>query len=151
MFRTTVEKYKTPYNPYLKMVVEILRTGNWLDAKVSGVLKRLGITHVQFNILRILEGAMPEPLAIGEIKNRLLFNQSDMTRLLDRLEKKQLISRSICPNNRRKMDIVISEKGIDLIKEALPKIDKELEGFFKDKVSPKDRDVVINTLINIRA
>lgn len=131
-------------------MAEILRTGDYLDSKVTEVLKQYGITHIQFNILRILEGAQPDPLPVGKIKERLLFSKSDVTRLLDRLEKKELISRKICPSNRRKMDIEITDEGLKLIQIVLPLIEESLEGFYQKKVGEKERDVVLDVLQKIR-
>ncbi len=143
-------KYSSRYNLHLKLVAEILRTGDYLDSKVTEVLKQYGITHIQFNILRILEGAQPDPLPVGKIKERLLFSKSDVTRLLDRLEKKELISRKICPSNRRKMDIEITDEGLKLIQIVLPLIEESLEGFYQKKVGEKERDVVLDVLQKIR-
>jgi len=134
----------------LKLVIEILRTGDYLDSKVTAVLKQYDLTHIQFNILRILQGAQPEPLPVGKIKERLLFSKSDVTRLLDRLEKKRFISRRICPSNRRKMDIEITEEGLKLIQVVLPLIEKELEGFYEEKIGETERDVIIEALQKIR-
>ena len=144
-----MKNYSATYNLHLKLIVELLRTGDYLDSKVSAVLKDFGITHIQFNILRILEGAAPEPLPVGKIKERLLFTKSDVTRLLDRLEKKELISRNICPNNRRKMDIEITQNGLDLTEKVLPLIEETLEGFYKDKIGEEERDIVIEVLKKI--
>lgn len=134
----------------MKLVIEILRTGDYLDSKVTAVLKQYDLTHIQFNILRILQGAQPEPLPVGKIKERLLFSKSDVTRLLDRLEKKRFISRRICPSNRRKMDIEITEEGLKLIQVVLPLIEKELEGFYEEKIGETERDVIIEALQKIR-
>lgn len=137
-------------NPYMNMVVNIMRTGNILDHRVSDVLKAYNITHIQFNILRILEAAYPDKLSAGEINDGLLFSTSDVTRLLDRLEKRGLISRTLCPKNRRKMDISITEKGMDVIGESLPAIDAEFEGFFRNRVTVEERDMVINVLKRLK-
>ncbi|MBN2350219.1 MAG: MarR family transcriptional regulator [Bacteroidales bacterium] len=133
-------------NPYMRMVVNILRTGNIIDKKVSEVLKKFEITHIQFNILRILEVAYPNYLSVGEINSELFFSTSDVTRLLDRLEKKELITRVICPKNRRKMDISLTEKGHNLIVESLPEIENKLDGFYKEIVSPEERNLVIDIM-----
>ncbi|MCB2219167.1 MAG: MarR family transcriptional regulator [Bacteroidetes bacterium] len=133
-------------NPYMKMVVNILRTGNIIDHKVTEVLRNFDITHIQFNILRILEARHPEKLSVGEINNGLLFPTSDVTRLLDRLEKRSLINRIACPKNRRKMDISITEKGIQKINETLPEIEKVLMGYYSDRVNETERDIVIDVL-----
>lgn len=136
--------------PYMKMVVSVLRAGTIIDHKVSAVLKELEVTHIQFNILRILESVMPEKVSVGEIKKGLLFPTSDVTRLLDRLEKRNLIERILCPKNRRKMDISITNKGLKLISAALPKIEEKLDGFYKDRVNEAERDQLIEILRRLK-
>jgi DNA-binding MarR family transcriptional regulator len=136
---------------YMTMVVEILRTGNWIDNRISQILQKAGITHVQFNILRILEGAHPTPLTVGNIKSQILFSNSDITRLLDRLKNKGLIDRRICAGNRRKMDVNITDEGLELTKIVLPQIEDDLDGFFSDKLSSDERDVLIVSLKKIMA
>lgn len=133
------------------MVVEILRTGNWIDKRISKILQKSGITHVQFNILRILEGAHPTPLTVGNIKSKILFSNSDITRLLDRLKNKGLIDRKICENNRRKMDVTITDQGLELIKTVLPQIEDDLDGFFCNKLNCDEKDTLIEGLKKIMA
>lgn len=133
-------------NPHMRMVVNILKYGNIIDHKVSEVLKKFGITHIQFNILRLLEAVSPESLSVGEITKGLLFPTSDVSRILDRLVKKDLITRSICEENRRRMDIHISSKGFEVLEAALPKIDAALNGFYKDRVSKEESETVIGIL-----
>ncbi|HSG67638.1 MAG TPA: MarR family transcriptional regulator, partial [Bacteroidales bacterium] len=98
-------------NPYMKMVVNILRAGRIIDHKVSDVLKEFGITHIQFNILRILEARKAEKLSLGDITDGLLFSSSDVSRLIDRLVNHGLVDRVICPKNRRKLELTITEEG----------------------------------------
>lgn len=137
-------------NPGMKMVVNILRAGNIIDNEVSKVLKEFEITHVQFNILRVLEAASPEKLSVGEIKRGLFFPTSDVTRLLDRLEKRDLITRSLRPDNRRKMDITITDAGLQLIASSLPKIEEKLNGYYKHLVTTTERDQLIEILKRFR-
>jgi DNA-binding MarR family transcriptional regulator len=138
-------------NLYMTMVINILRTANIIDHKVSEVLKEFEITHIQFNILRILEAAHPEKLSVGDIYNGLLVPTSDVTRLLDRLEKRDLIIRSLCPENRRKMDISISEIGLKVIASSLPKMEEKLEGFYCNQFSERERDKLIELLKRINS
>lgn len=141
---------KTANYDYLLMVVEILHTGNWLDSKISKILRQSGITHVQFNILRILEGAQPNTLSVGSVKDRILFSNSDITRLLDRLKDKGLVQRTICETNRRKMDVSITRAGLDLIQFVLPKIEEDLEGFYNEKFSPEEREQLVGYLKRLK-
>jgi DNA-binding MarR family transcriptional regulator len=133
-------------NPYMKMIINVMKAGNILDHKISEVLKAFDITHTQFNILRNLEFVYPEKISVGDVTQGLLFPTSDVTRLLDRLEKRNLISRTICPKNRRKMDIAITEQGLEVIDEAMPKISEKLEAYYVERVTEAERDKVSQVL-----
>ncbi len=136
-------------NPYMKMVVNILRAGQIIDHKVSDVLKEFGITHSQFNILRILESRMPEKLSLEEIREGLLFHTSDVSRLLDRLVKRGLVKREVCPVNRRKLDVSITDKGLEVIRDAIPKIGESLNGYYKSDIGEAERRQVIEIMKRI--
>lgn len=136
--------------PYMKMVVNLLQAGNIIDYKVSKALKEYEVTHIQFNILRILEATFPKKLSVGDINNGLLFSNSDVTRLLDRLEKRELILRTLCPENRRKMDISITNKGLALIAASLPKIEESLDGYYKNRVTEDERDQLLRILKKLK-
>ena len=137
-------------NPYMKMVVNILRAGKIIDHKVSDVLKEFGVTHIQFNILRILEARMPEKLSLGEIKDGLLFETSDVSRLVDRLVKHGLVDRTICPDNRRKLEVGITAKGLEVIRQSLPKIEISMDGYYKSSFSEKERKQLIDMMKRIK-
>jgi len=137
-------------NPYMKMVVNILRAGKIIDHKVSEVLKEYGITHIQFNILRILEASMPNKLSLGEVQDGLLFPTSDVSRLLDRLVKRGLVDRTVCPHNRRKIELSITEEGRSVINRSLPKIEKSMNGYFKSAISDDERLQIIDVMKRIK-
>ena len=136
-------------NPYMKMVVNILRAGKIIDHKVSDVLKEFDITHIQFNILRILEARMPEKLSLGEITEGLLFQTSDVSRLIDRLVSHGLADRIVCPENRRKIEVSITDRGLDVIRQAIPLIEKSLNGYYKESISEEERVMVIDIMKKI--
>ena len=104
-----------------KLGVNLVFTYNWLDAFHSRFFKKYGITMQQFNILRILRGQHPGPATIKLLKERMLDKMSDASRIVEKLRVKGLVERNICPNDRRHCDVVISEKGLELLAD----IDKE--------------------------
>ena len=136
-------------HPYMRMVVHVLRAGQIIDHKVSDAIKEFGVTHIQFNILRILEHRMPEKLSLGDIIDGLLFRTSDVSRLVDRLVKHGMISRTICPDNRRKLELEITDKGLEVIRLSVPKIDEAMEGFYRDKFSEEERKQIIDMMKRI--
>jgi DNA-binding MarR family transcriptional regulator len=137
-------------NPYMKMVVNILRAGKIIDHKVSEVLKEYGITHIQFNVLRILEARKPEKLSLGEITEGLLFPTSDVSRLIDRLVSRGLVDRMVCPQNRRKIEVTITEDGLNLIRQSIPRIEDTLNGYYKSVIDEQERIKVVDVMRRIR-
>lgn len=132
------------------LMVQIIKTAGQLERKITQVLKEFEITPIHYNILRILKGAHPTPLAAGEIKERMLFPNSDVTRLIDRMIKRKIVERNICENNRRKMDILITKDGIELLKKIYPKLEKATKHFFKTEISEANAKVLTKQLEKIR-
>jgi DNA-binding MarR family transcriptional regulator len=106
-----------------KAALNILYTANWLQGLQNGFFKARGITSSQFNILRILRGQHPGKISLAEIKGRMLDQNSDVSRLVDRLLSKKMISKSQCPDDKRAADISITEKGLTLLSEIDPAVD----------------------------
>jgi DNA-binding MarR family transcriptional regulator len=99
-----------------KALLNLLYTASWLQGKQQNFFKPFKITAQQFNILRILKGQHPTAISATEIKARMLDRNSDVSRLLDRLVGKGLISKATCPNDKRATDVRITEPGIELLK-----------------------------------
>lgn len=116
-------KQATFRNERQKVVLNLMFTAGWLDTRQGEFFKSYGITASQFNILRILRGQSGKSLSGQEIKSRMLERNSDISRLLDRLARKQLIHRSQCPNDKRASDITITRQGLAVLKE----IDKHID------------------------
>ena len=98
-----------------KAVVNLIFTSNWLQNKQHDFFKFFGITGQQFNILRILKGQYPDSISGTEIKSRMLDRNSDVSRLLDRLAGKNLVTKNTCPNDKRASDVLITEEGLKLL------------------------------------
>ncbi len=109
-----------------KAFLNIIWAHNLLSGKLEQVMKRAGLTSRQYNVLRILRGSHPEPMAMHEVKNRLLDRQSDLTRLTDRLIQKGWIERLDCPTDRRRVHIRITEAGLALLA-SLDYIEQEVD------------------------
>ena len=69
----------------------------------------------QFNVLRILRGQHPKPATVAMLIERMLDKTSNASRIVDKLEEKQLVTRTVCPANRRAVDIRITEVGLALL------------------------------------
>lgn len=113
-----------------KLALNIIYTSNWLNGHFAIHFKDIDITQAQFNVLRILRGQYPKPSNIKLIKERMLDRMSDASRIVDKLYKKGFLSRTECPNDRRNMDIIITQSGLDLLN-SLDKIDDNFNDLFK--------------------
>jgi DNA-binding MarR family transcriptional regulator len=94
--------------------LELLRTADLLSRSLAQVLKTAELSATQYNVLRILRGA-PEGLSCGEIANRMITRDPDITRLLDRMETRGLISRNRQTKDRRMVLARITPRGLDLL------------------------------------
>jgi DNA-binding MarR family transcriptional regulator len=103
-------------NEFEKAAVNILFTSGWLYNINSARLKPYDITPEQFNVLRILRGSHPKAMMLADITSRMLDKNSNATRLVEKLRQKGLLKREICENNRRQVDISITEKGLNVLK-----------------------------------
>lgn len=110
-------------NEFHKLAVNLIYTHSWLVSKIQAILSDFDITPQQFNILRILRGQHPSPASIALLKERMLDKMSDASRLVDRLIQKGLVKRNVCSSDRRKVDVIITNKGLKLLEE----IDKKNE------------------------
>jgi DNA-binding MarR family transcriptional regulator len=91
-----------------------MRTNEMLSHRFAQVFKDADLSPTQYNVLRILRGAS-EGLACGEIGNRMVTRDPDMTRLLDRLEKRSLVSRCRDTKDRRTVWTRITPEGVELL------------------------------------
>jgi DNA-binding MarR family transcriptional regulator len=111
-------------NAHQKAIINLIFTSNWLTSKQQEFLKPFGITGQQFNILRILRGQQSKSISGTAIKARMLDKNSDVSRLLDRLGAKGLIEKKTSPSDRRATDVLITQKGLEIL-DAIDK--KQLE------------------------
>ena len=110
-------------NAFQKVAINLQFTAKWLEATSSTFFKEFGVTMQQFNILRILRGQNQNSISAAEIKHRMLDRNSDVSRLLDRLIDKKLVSKTQCESDKRATDVIITPAGMKL----LAKIDDRLD------------------------
>lgn len=99
-----------------KIMVNLIYTYNWAMEKSKRFFEKAGLTPQQFNILRILRGA-GKPLSTMQIRQRMLDRMSDTSRIVDRLQKKGLVQKVICQDDRRLVDITITDRGLQLLQD----------------------------------
>ena len=112
-------QFKDVYN---KAVVNLLYTHSYLVGFQTSVLKPQDISPEQYNVLRILRGQQGKPATIAAIQERMLNTMSNASRLVDKLKAKELVKRDECPENRRKVDVLITDKGLRLLDLLEPQI-----------------------------
>jgi len=99
-----------------RIFVALLQTADALSQDAEQLLKAAGLTGTQYNVLRILRGAEPEGLPCRGIGDRMISHDPDMTRLLDRMEKRGLITRERQTDDRRVVKTRITPQALRLLK-----------------------------------
>jgi DNA-binding MarR family transcriptional regulator len=115
-------------NEYQKLAVNIIYTHGWLMNFQNKFFKKHGITAPQYNVLRILRGQHPNSASINLVKDRMLDKASDASRIVERLRVKGLVERVICDDDRRKVNVNITSKGLTVLSK-MDHLEKELKGF----------------------
>ncbi|MFH0759300.1 MAG: MarR family transcriptional regulator [Bacteroidota bacterium] len=128
----------------------LLKTGSWIEEKLKVALKPFNLTHAQLNVLYILYTSDPEPVSANEMKKKILVSNPDVTRLLDRLVKKGYVLRRTCPENRRKIDISMTDSGRNLFMQAHLSAKLALGDFFKNKITENEANELRKILHKMR-
>lgn len=132
-------------SPQHKLAINIIFTANWLNSRFNSFMKETDITQQQFNVLRILRGQHPNYCNLKLIKERMLDKMSDASRIIDKLLVKGLIERNECPNDRRQVNILISAKGLELLK-SLDFVDEDMKHLFNNLDNTKVE--LLNSLLD---
>lgn len=131
-------------NSYQKAIINIVFTQSWLMSNMRQVLEPYDITPQQFNVLRILRGQYPKPATLNLVKDRIIDKMSDVSRIVDRLVKKDIIERKVCKSDRRAVDLLITQKGLDLLANVTT---EKMQGFV-DKNLTDDELEKLNELLD---
>ena len=115
-----------------KTLLNVMYTQNVISEKFNELLKPVDISPEQVNVLRILRGQKGKPANMSMIQERMIAKTSNTTRLVDKLLLKELVLREVCPNNRRKMEITITEKGLELLLQLDPLVEAHEQSFSKN-------------------
>jgi len=136
------KKFKSPQQ---KLAINLLYTTNWLNHHYSHFFKDVDITTQQFNVLRILRGQYPNTCNLKLIKERMLDRMSDASRIIDKLVLKGYVERKTCPDDRRNINILISDSGLELLKK-LDFIDDSSKKMFQSLTLKEVEE--LNTLLD---
>ena len=135
---------------HTKAYFNFLKTGSWIEERIKETLKPFNLTHAQLNVLHTLMYHDPSPVSANELKESILVSNPDVTRLLDRLVKKNFVLRNTCPENRRKIDISLTDSGRKLFKEAHIAAKQALGNFFENKITEDEATELRRILHKIR-
>lgn len=140
-----VIKSTVPMENSKKIILNVMYTQNILAERFNEILKPYDISGEQYNVLRILRGQKGCPANMCVIQERMLARTSNTTRLVDKLLLKEFVTREVCPENRRKIEVTITQKGLDVLKELDPKVNEHEEAFAKNLT--EDEIVLLNELL----
>lgn len=127
---------KIPLEPRTVIHMELVH--NRISEVMTGTLKPFEVSIQQFNVLRILRGQQGKPANLSTINERMVTKMSNTTRLVDKLIAKGFVNRCLCPSNRRKVEIVITDQGLKALSKMDNALDKAhgtiLKNFTKDEL-----------------
>lgn len=115
-------------NELHKAGLNILYTAWWLKTVMSKELKEFGLTHEQYNVLRILKGKYPEQMCVRDIACRMIEKSSNVPRIIDRLEVKKLVKRSTSTIDKRETVITLTQSGITILEACTVTVTKMMDG-----------------------
>jgi DNA-binding MarR family transcriptional regulator len=118
--------FKDPYN---KVVVNLLYTNSYLVTSQNAFFKPHGISPEQYNVLRILRGQNGVPTTVSSIQDRMLNKMSNASRLIEKLKLKGFVKREECPNDRRQVDVLITQEGLNLLNLIQAEVEKGTKQF----------------------
>lgn len=143
-------KQKKPFDhPEEELFLNIIRTADQISRGPATLLKSQDLSTAQYNVLRILRGAEPAGLPCGEISSRMVTRDPDITRLLDRMEARNLVKRQRATNDRRVITARITPEGL----ETLTRLDRPLLNVVQKHfsfMSKPELEVMIQALERIR-
>ncbi len=143
-------KQKKFRSEYEKLVVNILFTSKWIEYRESVLFKKYDLTLPQYNVLRILKGQYPNAATVNLLIERMIDKSSNASRIVEKLRQKGLVERTTCEDDRRRVDVIISNKGLEVLKIA----GKELDGLHnehKENLSSAEAEKLNELLDKLRS
>jgi len=134
-----------------KAVISLTYSAGLLSGFWEEFFGRFNLTSQQYNVLRILRGQHPNPASIFMIRDRMMDKMSDASRLVERLRKAGFVERSVRKDDRRAVDVIITQKGLDVLQmiDSLEEKDHKPTKYLTDEEAAKLSELlgkVINAL-----
>lgn len=128
-----------------KTILNLIYTEHILSDKFSELLKKHELSSEQYNVLRIVRGQKGKPVNMCVIQERMIAKTSNTTRLVDKLVAKEMVNRNVCPANKRKMEVTITQKGLSVLTQLDPLVES-FEKEISNKLTPEELEI-LNTLL----
>jgi DNA-binding MarR family transcriptional regulator len=136
-------------NEYQKAGLNIIYTASWISLKQGNIFKKHELTPEQYNVLRILRGQYPNPATVNLIIERMLDKSSNASRLVEKLRIKSMVERIQCTEDRRAVNVLITEKGLKVLEDLDQIEDKFSEGI--RNLTKEEAKTLNNLLDKIRS
>ena len=130
-------------------VISILTSGYKINDELSSLFKKFDLSLPQFNVLRILRGQIGKPANLSTVQERMIHKMSNTTRLIDKLIQKGFVKRNICENNRRKIEIYITNSGLELLKSIDETLNNK-ESFILENINLEEKKELLRILSKIK-
>ncbi|MEQ8323795.1 MAG: MarR family transcriptional regulator [Vicingaceae bacterium] len=128
-----------------KADINLLFTANWMNSEMHRQLKPYDISQQQFNILRILRGQKGNPAPLKLITERMMDKMSNTSRLVDKMYLKGLLNRQTCADNRRQVEIKLTEAGLKVCNQVSDMVDQNR---IKNRRLDEDEAAELNRLLD---
>ena len=128
-----------------KVIISVIKINYEINIQLMTALKPYSISIQQFNVLRILRGQKGVAANLSTVQERMINKMSNTTRLIDKLIEKSFVERIICKENRRKIELFITNKGLVFLKQIDPVIDKVEEKMI-GHLKNQDKEKVVSLL-----
>lgn len=135
-------------NNYHKVLVNILYSYGWVSNMIKKELADFDITMQQYNALRILRGQYPNPTSVSLVKERMLDKMSDASRIIERLLQKELVTRCLSDKDKRVVNILITQKGLELLETV--NLDQATEVIINKNITHAEAGLISNLLDKLR-
>lgn len=137
---------KSFHSQQQRTVIHLLLVGNRISELVGQALKPFGVSMQQFNVLRILRGQKGTPSNLNTLNERMITRMSNTTRLVDKLLERGYVSRTVCASNRRKIEIMLTSAGSDVLSK-MDTVVREVEHELMQNMTEEEMKT-LNLLLN---
>lgn len=123
-------------NEFQKLAINLMYTSSQLSIQHQRFFREYALTMQQYNVMRILRGQKGKPIGVNSLAERMIDQTSNASRLVEKLRQKGLLVREVCKNDRRQAEVMITQKGAEL----LAAIDEQLPSFYGAFDALKEED-----------